>query len=336
MRIANPIYDAVFKYLLEDIEIAKGIIGRIIGEEIVELYFRPEELKTKSEKYLVVILRIDFKAIIKTKEGEYKKVLIEIQKGKEDDDILRFRTYLGENYKGKDNIKTEKGEEEQPLPIVSIYFLGFPLQNINSLAVKVGRTYTDIINEEEIVKKNDFIERLTHDGYFIQLRKLDQIKDIDKYSKRALLRVLNIFNQSYRLTNDRRLLEISEIELDKDPLLRKMIERLRKAAVDTDILKRIEIEEQVEGRIEKQLRKVAKLEEVLEEKDKVLEEKDKVLEEKDKVLEEKDKVLEELQKDKTNAAENLILNTDLSDEQISKFQNIAIEVVREIRKKYKK
>ena len=329
MRIANPIYDAVFKYLLEDIEIAKGIIGRIIGEEIVELYFRPEELKTKSEKYLVVILRIDFKAIIKTKEGEYKKVLIEIQKGKEDDDILRFRTYLGENYKGKDNIKTEKGEEEQPLPIVSIYFLGFPLQNINSLAVKVGRTYTDIINEEEIVKKNDFIERLTHDGYFIQLRKLDQIKDIDKYSKRALLRVLNIFNQSYRLTNDRRLLEISEIELDKDPLLRKMIERLRKAAVDTDILKRIEIEEQVEGRIEKQLRKVAKLEEVLEEKD-------KVLEEKDKVLEEKDKVLEELQKDKTNAAENLILNTDLSDEQISKFQNIAIEVVREIRKKYKK
>ena len=314
MRIANPIYDAVFKYLLEDIEIAKGIIGRIIGEEIVELYFRPEELKTKSEKYLVVILRIDFKAIIKTKEGEYKKVLIEIQKGKEDDDILRFRTYLGENYKGKDNIKTEKGEEEQPLPIVSIYFLGFPLQNINSLAVKVGRTYTDIINEEEIVKKNDFIERLTHDGYFIQLRKLDQIKDIDKYSKRALLRVLNIFNQSYRLTNDRRLLEISEIELDKDPLLRKMIERLRKAAVDTDILKRIEIEEQVEGRIEKQLRKVAELKEV---------------------LEEKDKVLKELQNDKINAATNLILKTNLSDEEISKFQNIAIEVVQEIRRTHK-
>lgn len=25
MRIANPIYDAVFKYLLEDVEIAKGL-----------------------------------------------------------------------------------------------------------------------------------------------------------------------------------------------------------------------------------------------------------------------------------------------------------------------
>ena len=33
MRIANPIYDVVFKYLLEDNKIAKKLISLIIGEE---------------------------------------------------------------------------------------------------------------------------------------------------------------------------------------------------------------------------------------------------------------------------------------------------------------
>ncbi|MCP4402531.1 MAG: hypothetical protein GY801_35150 [bacterium] len=37
MHIANPIYDVVFKYLLEDNEIAKLLISTIISEEVVEL-----------------------------------------------------------------------------------------------------------------------------------------------------------------------------------------------------------------------------------------------------------------------------------------------------------
>lgn len=31
MLIANPIYDVVFKYLLEDIEIARGLLTAILG-----------------------------------------------------------------------------------------------------------------------------------------------------------------------------------------------------------------------------------------------------------------------------------------------------------------
>ncbi len=43
MRIANPIYDVVFKYLMEDAKIAKLLISSIIGEEIESLDFRPQE-----------------------------------------------------------------------------------------------------------------------------------------------------------------------------------------------------------------------------------------------------------------------------------------------------
>ncbi|MEY4205136.1 MAG: hypothetical protein RL013_2840, partial [Bacteroidota bacterium] len=35
MIIANPLYDVVFKYLLEDIEIAKELLAAILGEDIV-------------------------------------------------------------------------------------------------------------------------------------------------------------------------------------------------------------------------------------------------------------------------------------------------------------
>ena len=85
MKIANPIYDAAFKYLMEDTEIAKALIGKIIKEEIVELTLKPREVQHQSDKYIVVILRVDFKAVIKTKEGTYKNVLIEIQKGKKNE-----------------------------------------------------------------------------------------------------------------------------------------------------------------------------------------------------------------------------------------------------------
>ena len=44
MRIANPIYDSVFKFLMENELIARGLIGRLIGLEIVELTPQPQEV----------------------------------------------------------------------------------------------------------------------------------------------------------------------------------------------------------------------------------------------------------------------------------------------------
>jgi hypothetical protein len=40
MYIANPIYDVVFKYLMEDNKVAKKLISTIIGEKIIEIYYR--------------------------------------------------------------------------------------------------------------------------------------------------------------------------------------------------------------------------------------------------------------------------------------------------------
>lgn len=96
MIIANPIYDIIFKYLLEDTEIAKGMLSRIIGAEIHEIKVRPQESPTEVplDSVPVAILRFDFVAVIRTEGGEQKKVLIEIQKTRENVDTYRFRKLL--------------------------------------------------------------------------------------------------------------------------------------------------------------------------------------------------------------------------------------------------
>ncbi len=43
MLIANPIYDVVFKYLMANLDIAKGVIAAIIDEDIAMLDFKAQE-----------------------------------------------------------------------------------------------------------------------------------------------------------------------------------------------------------------------------------------------------------------------------------------------------
>ncbi len=319
MKIANPIYDAAFKYLLEDTEIAKGLISMIIEEEIVELAIKPQEIQIKSEKYLIVILRIDFKAIIKTKEGIFKKVLIEIQKGKKDKDILRFRRYLSDNYRIQDEVKLNNGQiEKKDLPIIPIYFLGFKLKMIKSPVVKAERIYKDLITNKDLTEKEQFIESLTHDGYFIQIPRLHQKQ------RNELERILNVFNQSYK-SSDNRLIEIPDSELGKNPLLQKIGARLLKAASDEEVLAKMNLEDEIEQRIEQHIRE----NEELKENNKLLL---NILEEKDKVLEEKDKVLEEKE---YTAIKQFMELTNLSDAEIATMRNVSLLFVQKIRKDLK-
>ena len=142
MRIANPIYDVVFKYLMDDNKIAKLLVSKIIGEEIVSLDFQPKEYVadvdrgTKVEgKISFTVYRLDFAAKIKTGEGSTKQVLIEIQKAKFPTDIMRFRKYLGYLYGNVENTITKTVNDKSRkigLPIIAIYFLGHSLDCITA------------------------------------------------------------------------------------------------------------------------------------------------------------------------------------------------------------
>ena len=44
MQIANPLYDTVFKYLLDDEVVAKLFLSELLGREIIELTYDVKEI----------------------------------------------------------------------------------------------------------------------------------------------------------------------------------------------------------------------------------------------------------------------------------------------------
>ena len=309
MIIANPIYDVVFKYLLEDLEIARGLFSTIIGEEVIDIAVQSQEVTVQKVQATEVIriLRLDFKATIRTATGEIKMVLVELQKARKLFDIMRFRTYLGENYKKGDDVTNEKGETEtNPLPIITIYFLGFKLEKITIAAVKIDRIYRDADTGEPLSKdiKEPFIENLTHDSYVIQIPFLaDEVKT-------QMQKVLRVFNQKFKKKEDKHRLDFSETT--DQPLVQKMIDRLNRAIASEEIIAEMNAEDEVEkafGKVEHQLElsreearknkeEARKNKEEAEEKGRRLEEKEKELEKERKANEALRQELEELRKTK--------------------------------------
>ena len=301
MIIANPIYDVVFKYLLEDTDIARGLFSTIIGEEVIDLTVQPQEVTVHKVQAteIIRILRLDFKATIRTKTGETKMILVELQKARKLFDIMRFRTYLGENYKKGEDVVNDKGETEtNPLPIITIYFLGFKLEYITIAAIKVDRTYRDADTGEPLSPdiKEPFIENLTHDSYVIQIPLLGDVV------KTQMQKVLRVFNQKFKKKEDKHRLDFSENT--DNPLVQKMLDRLNRAIASEEILAEMNLEDEVEkafGKVERELelvrKEAAKNKEEAEKNKEEAAEKGKQLEEKGKQLEEKDRELEILRQE---------------------------------------
>jgi hypothetical protein len=214
MVIANPIYDVVFKKMMENDKVAKFFIGTLLNETIETVEVKPQEFTYTDELVGIAVFRLDFIATIKTATGESKKILIEIQKAKNQIDLMRFRNYLAEQYKKEDEIKGEK----MILPITTIYILGFKLPEILSPCLKVERNYKDLVNHSLIETKSDFIEKLTHDSYVVQVDRIT-----NKYQTK-LDKLLSLFEQT-NFVDERKIvkeftheIDIEEIKISTDIL----------------------------------------------------------------------------------------------------------------------
>jgi hypothetical protein len=285
MIIANPLYDVVFKYLLEDIDIAREIIASILGEEIIELEVKPQETATQVlPDGTINILRFDFKATIVTARGDIKKVLIELQKIKLALNVVRFRRYLGDNYSKLDSVILGDGTLiKMPLPIVTIYILGFPLEHLKHAVVKINRQYKDVLTGLIIEDaKDEFVELLTHDSYFIQVRLLPA------ETKSKLERILQVFNPKFK-TDD-----IHKLDFTGDtnePIVQKIVNRLQRAIVSEEVRRKMDFEDEFYDALEYETKKAAA--ETAAQKDIIIAEKDHVIVEQEQALIEKDQALVE-------------------------------------------
>jgi hypothetical protein len=307
MEIANPIYDVVFKYMMEDNTVAKLLVSSIIGEDVVSLTPKPQEHtrekdkeKEKGEIPNLTVYRLDFSAKIKLSDGQYKVVVIEMQKAELPTDIMRFRRYLGEQYIDSDN-KVANNADIDAMQIYAIYFLGKELGIYDTPVLSVSPEVKDVSTGEIINRESKFIDGLHHKSWVVQISCLKERR------RNELEQLLSVFDQSNR-TSDVHILNVREENFSEK--FRPLIRRLKGAASNSKVKKQMKEEDE----ILKYLRNFARIEaaKALKEKDKTIEEKDRTIEEKDRTIEEKDRTIEE--KDRTieeKDKENEILKNEL-------------------------
>ncbi len=161
------------------------------------------------------------------------------------------------------------------LPIITIYFLGFLLNNVPSGVIKVKREYVDAVTEE-ILGVKDFVELLTHDSYMIQVGRLP----IESRGK--LDRVMQIFSPMYQDKADKHQVDFQgDIH---DPLVWKMVERLGRAIASDEYRDKMDVEDEIDRIFERELGK-----------------KDIVIAQKDKLLDKSEKRYERTKKQVENA-----------------------------------
>jgi len=307
MLIANPIYDVVFKRMMEHDRIAKFFIGAILEKTVESIVVRPQEFTYMVPGSKMAFYRLDFIATIKTEFGERYKVLIEVQKALGQLDIRRFRAYLAEQYRRTETID----DQEEVLPIIAIYILGTNLANVHSACTHVARSYFDMIDRVPIQGKNDFIEAVSHDCYVVQVNRIGE-----RY-KTLLDKSLSVFEQAHFIDLDQDTTKDYKHSPDSE-VLQLLTEVLHHAGVEPAQREELEKEQEawrsiyaIFGTEVKGLRTGMKEKEKLieelklekDEKERALGEKEKALGEKEKTIEElklekdeKDKIIEELKR----------------------------------------
>jgi len=287
MIIANPIYDTVFKYMMSDSRVANTFLSAIIGEKIVELDFASTEytLKTGVEKSQIdrtleqiTVCRFDFAAKIETENGDYKTVIIELQKAKFAADIMRFRRYLGTMYQSSEN--TYDKNRIKARQIYCIYLLNYEIDLSDCPIIKVDYIVSDLTTGEELNRKNEFIESLNHKSWIIQVRQLKEKR------RNELENLLSIFDQD-NISNDKHILNVEESQFSTE--YQHIIRKLREAYESKKVREEMQMEDDY-------INELLMKDEIIAEKDKTIEESKKTIEENKKTIEESKKTIEESKK----------------------------------------
>lgn len=307
IQIANPIYDSVFKYLMEDERIAKTLLSALLKKEVVAVEMRRNEY-TNGVRDNISMFRIDFGAHVKEPDGNIRLVLIELQKTWLETETLRFRQYLGAQYSNPENVPSENNNDGYAIPMVAIYLLGHRVGDINVPVLYVkhkaydydGNVVTDGIPDP-------FVESLIHDSIIVQIPLLHgQVNN-------RLEKVLSVFDQSQKNGSDRHVLNVNDTPFDDDDDMQYLLRRLLMAAANAQLRQEMNVEDEYF---------------------KALEDRDTVLMMKDKKLAEQ---AEQLEQNKAELKQNkarlrtmalLLSNSGMSVEEIAKSVGMSQDQVK--------
>ena len=306
--VANPLYDAVFKYLMEDDRIAKTILTALLKKKVIDVKIRRNEYANLTRRESISMFRIDFAATVLDGDNKPHLMLIELQKTWLPTETLRFRRYLALQYNNEENMLKEE-HEKYAIPMVAIYLLGHRVGKIEEPVIYVNHhayNYDDKKVEEGI--PDPFVESLQHDSIIVQIPLLH-----GRVNNR-LEKVLCLFDQT-NVADNKKVIKVDDKQFEGDNDMEYIVRRLQSAAADPDMRYQMNAEDEFFKELEAR-------DSLIMEKDGQLKEKDGQLKEKDGQLKEKDKMLRKMIK---GMQEN-----GMSLDDIAKMLNKTVDEVKQI------
>ena len=246
MKIINPLYDLAFKYLMQNERYAKRVLSIILETEVYDVHLEQQETILNEDERKLKLFRLDFRATLKDEKGITRTVLIELQKSKYSTDIERFRNYLGMSYLSKYptykdinddmDVVSEPQSKYHGHPIITIYILGYKIEDLPYLAVTVNRDVIDSVTKQKIKESSSFIEHLTHRSHILQVERLPE----ERRSK--LEQFMSFFNQAWCSSGSKYILELQDIPGGFED----MAEYLSAALQDDEFRRKLEAEDQID------------------------------------------------------------------------------------------
>lgn len=286
IRVANPIYDSVFKYLMEDERIARTVLSALLKKEVVEVQIRRNEY-TNGYRDNISMFRIDFGARIREKDGSLRLILIELQKTWLETETLRFRQYLGAQYANPENMVHEEERPPYGLPMVAVYILGHKVGNINVPVLYVNHKSYDYDGHEVTEGLPDlFVDSLIHDSIIVQIPLLHgQINN-------RLEKVLSVFDQTNKEKDNRQMVELDEANYQDDADMQYILRQLALASTDTQIRQDMNAEDVYIQPLEDRDTAIMSRDKVIKEKDNQILQKNQQLSEQSQQLSEQSRQLD--------------------------------------------
>lgn len=244
--VANPIYDSVFKFLMEDERIAKTVLSALLKKEVVSVEMRRHEHPNITRDN-ISMFRIDFAARVMQDDGSTRLILIELQKTWLSTETLRFRRYLAAQYNAEENMLKDSNSEAGPyaIPMIAIYLLGHRIGDIDKAVVYVNHKALDYDGKEIENGENDpFINSLTHDSIIVQIPLLH-----GKINNK-LDRVLSVFDQSQRDDSNQHIVRLDINNYEGDSELMHLVHRLGLAAMNASVRQEMDDEDEFFSAIE--------------------------------------------------------------------------------------
>ncbi|WP_308230965.1 hypothetical protein [uncultured Prevotella sp.] len=315
IHVANPIYDSVFKYIMEDERIAKTMLSALLKKEVVHVTVRPHEYSNTTRDTLSMF-RIDFAATVREREGNEIKdriVLIELQKTWLNTETLRFRQYLGAQYSNKNNIR-EAEDKGFAYPMVAVYLLGHRVGNIKEPIVYVNHDVFDYNgNVVDDGNMEPFVESLTHNSIIVQIPLLHGNVN------NRLEKVLSVFDQTLVDGDTQQVLKIDEDKFADDNDMLYVLHKLTAAAANSEMRQDMNVEDEYYKAIEDR-------DTAIMQRDKMLKERDCKMAQMDERLSQQSEQLSQQSEQLRNMAKALFVN-GLSVEQISNMTGIDIDII---------